>query len=66
MPGRPMGGFYVLPEGEVTDWVRRSYEYAMTLPPKKTKAKRWAPSISAVTPSETKRYLSTMMSSSMV
>lgn len=34
MPGRPMGGFYVLPDGDVTDWVRRSYEYAQTLPAK--------------------------------
>jgi TfoX N-terminal domain len=34
MPGRPMGGFYVLPEGDVTDWVRRSYEYAQSLPAK--------------------------------
>ena len=39
MPGRAMGGFYVLPDGEVTDWVRRSYEYALTLPPKKPKKK---------------------------
>jgi hypothetical protein len=38
MPGRPMGGFYVLPEGEDTaDWVRRSYEFALTLPAKKAK-----------------------------
>ncbi|MDX6245608.1 MAG: hypothetical protein QOE76_3331 [Frankiales bacterium] len=35
MPGRPMGGFWTLPEGDVTDWVRRSYEYALTLPAKK-------------------------------
>jgi len=35
MPGRSMGGFVVLPDGDVTDWVRRSYEYAKTLPPKK-------------------------------
>ena len=32
MPGRAMGGFYVLPDGDVTDWVRRSYDYATTLP----------------------------------
>ena len=37
MPGRPMGGFYLLPDGDVTDWVRRSYEYARTLPAKKAK-----------------------------
>jgi hypothetical protein len=37
MPGRPMGGFYVLPEGDVSDWVRRSYEYARTLPAKTAK-----------------------------
>jgi hypothetical protein len=37
MPGRPMGGFWVLPEGDVTDWVRRSYEYAQTLPAKQPK-----------------------------
>jgi hypothetical protein len=35
MPGRAMGGFYVLPDGEVSDWVRRSYDYARTLPLKK-------------------------------
>lgn len=40
MPGRAMGGFYVLPDGDVTDWVRRSYDYATTLPPKKPKAKK--------------------------
>ena len=37
MPGRPMGGFYVLPEGDVSHWVRQSYEYAKTLPAKKSK-----------------------------
>ena len=37
MPGRLMGGFYLLPDGDVTDWVRQSYEYAMTLPAKKPK-----------------------------
>ena len=40
MPGRAMGGFYVLPDGDVTDWVRRSYEYVLTLPPKKPRAKK--------------------------
>lgn len=40
MPGRAMGGFYVLPDGDVTDWVRRSYEYVATLPPKKPRAKK--------------------------
>jgi hypothetical protein len=35
-----MGGFYVLPDGDVADWVRRSYEYAVTLPPKKPRAKK--------------------------
>jgi len=34
MPGRPMGGYVVVPDGDVTDWVRRSYEYAKTLPSK--------------------------------
>jgi hypothetical protein len=37
MPGRAMGGFFVLPD-ELPDqecWVRRSYEYAITLPVKK-------------------------------
>jgi hypothetical protein len=38
MPGRPMGGFYVLPEvDDLADWVRRSYEFALTLPAKKPK-----------------------------
>lgn len=37
MPGRAMNGFYVLPEGDVSDWVRRSHDYAKTLPPKKKK-----------------------------
>ena len=40
MPGRPMGGFYLLPDGEVTDWVRRSYEYAATLPAKVAKPRK--------------------------
>ncbi|MFN2540032.1 MAG: TfoX/Sxy family protein [Mycobacteriales bacterium] len=39
MPGRAMGGFFVLPGGDVTDWVRRSYEYALTLPAKSPKKK---------------------------
>jgi len=34
-----MGGSFVLPQGDVTDWVRRSYSYAVTLPPKKPKKK---------------------------
>jgi hypothetical protein len=37
MPGRPMGGYYLLPEGDVTHWVRQSFEYAKTLPWKKAK-----------------------------
>jgi hypothetical protein len=37
MPGRAMGGFYVLPDGDVSDWVRQSYDYAKTLPAKKPK-----------------------------
>jgi hypothetical protein len=37
MPGRAMGGFYVLPHGDVGDWVRRSYDYAKTLPAKRKK-----------------------------
>ena len=36
-PGRAMGGFFVLPDGDVSDWVRRSYKYAKTLPAKKKK-----------------------------
>ena len=37
MPGRPMAGFVVLPESlpDQEQWVRRSYDYALTLPPKK-------------------------------
>jgi hypothetical protein len=40
MPGRAMGGFYVLPETlpEQELWLRRSYEYARTLAPKTPKA----------------------------
>ena len=40
MPGRAMGGFFVLPAAlpGPEQWVRRSYEYALTLPPKKAKA----------------------------
>lgn len=37
LPGRPMGGFYVLPDGDVSDWVRRSHDYIRTLPPKRPK-----------------------------
>jgi hypothetical protein len=40
MPGRAMNGFYVLPDGDVADWVRRSYDYATTLPAKKPKPKK--------------------------
>lgn len=40
MPGRAMGGFYVLPDGDVSDWVRQSYDFAKTLPAKKPKQKR--------------------------
>lgn len=40
MPGRAMGGFFVLPEGDSADWVRRSYSYALSLPAKKPKNKR--------------------------
>ncbi len=40
MPGRPMGSFYVLPDGDVSDWVRRSYEFALTLPAKQPKPRR--------------------------
>jgi hypothetical protein len=39
MPGRPMGGFYVLPDGEVSHWVRRSYAYAQSLPAKVAKGR---------------------------
>jgi hypothetical protein len=35
MPGRPMAGFYVLPDGDVTDWVRRAHDHALALPAKK-------------------------------
>lgn len=39
MPGRAMGGFFVLPAAlpGPEQWVRRSYEYALTLPAKKAK-----------------------------
>jgi hypothetical protein len=37
MEGRVMNGFYTLPDGDVTDWVRRAFEHAKTLPPKKPK-----------------------------
>lgn len=40
MAGRAMGGFYVLPDGDVSDWVRRSHDHAKTLPPKKPKQKK--------------------------
>lgn len=43
MPGRPMREYVVVPaamlaEDSIVDWVRRSYEYAQQLPPKKPKA----------------------------
>jgi hypothetical protein len=40
MPGRPMAGFVVLPASlpDQELWVRRSYDYAMALPPKKPRA----------------------------
>ena len=38
MPGRAMNGFYVLPEGDVTDWVRRAYDNVSALPPKASRA----------------------------
>lgn len=37
MPGRAMNGFYVLPDGDVVDWVRRAHDYAQSLPAKKKK-----------------------------
>jgi TfoX/Sxy family transcriptional regulator of competence genes len=42
MPGRAMGGFYVLPEAlpDQEQWVRRAYEYALALPPKTSKARK--------------------------
>jgi hypothetical protein len=40
MPGRARGGFFILPSGDVSDWVRRSYDYAVTLPAKKPKKPR--------------------------
>jgi hypothetical protein len=42
MPGRAMGGFYVLPEAlpDQEQWVRRAYEYALTLPPKTPNARK--------------------------
>jgi hypothetical protein len=42
MPGRSMGGFFVLPPSlpDQEQWVRRSYDYAVTLPSKKTAAKK--------------------------
>jgi TfoX/Sxy family transcriptional regulator of competence genes len=42
MPGRAMGGFYLLPDTlpDQEQWVRRSYAYAVTLPPKKPKASK--------------------------
>ena len=45
MPGRAMGGFYVLPESisGQEQWVRRSYDYARTLPAKAAKKAKQAP-----------------------
>ena len=42
MPGRTMGGFYVLPQTlpDQEQWVRRSFDYACTLPPKTPKARK--------------------------
>jgi hypothetical protein len=37
MEGRVMNGFYTLPDGDGADWVRRAFEHAKTLPPKKKK-----------------------------
>jgi hypothetical protein len=34
MPGRAMGNFYTLPDGDVADWVRRAHDHVKTLPPK--------------------------------
>lgn len=39
MPGRAMNGFFTLPDGDVSDWVRQSYEYAKSLPAKSPKKK---------------------------
>lgn len=40
MPGRAMGGFFVLPATlpDPEQWVRRSYDYATTLPAKRPKS----------------------------
>jgi hypothetical protein len=42
MPGRAMGGFFVLPPSlpDPEQWVRRSCDYALTLPPKKAPGKK--------------------------
>ncbi len=39
MPGRAMGGFFMLPAAlpGPEQWVRRSYEHAVTLPVKKAR-----------------------------
>ncbi|MDT7545350.1 MAG: hypothetical protein QOE99_1460 [Actinomycetota bacterium] len=43
MPGRAMGGFFTLPaNANHEQWVRRSYDYALTLPPKKAGPKKAA------------------------
>ncbi|MCU1600041.1 MAG: hypothetical protein JWO22_750 [Frankiales bacterium] len=38
--GRAMGGFWTLPDGDGTDWVRRSFEHTKDLPPKKPARKK--------------------------
>lgn len=40
MPGRAMGGFFVLPASlpDQEQWVRRAYDYVVTLPPKPKRA----------------------------
>lgn len=39
MPGRAMGGFYLLPDEGGQHWIRQAHDYVRTLPPKKTKKK---------------------------
>ncbi len=39
MPGRAMNGFYVLPEGDVADWVRRAHDAVSALPPKASRTR---------------------------
>ena len=40
LPGRAMGGFFLLPDQDSADWIRRSYTYVSSLPAKKPKGKR--------------------------